>query len=196
MDARLVGWARTVKARDRRRAKTLPVLWLFTDLRRLPDPVPAIRRLPHGLAGVVLRDDRHPDRLAYGRRIAEACRERRAALAVAGDWRLAARLRAGLHLRSGCRPGTAPRHLRAWTSSAHGPAHLIRARRAGVALAFLSPAFATVSHPGATPLGPLRWALAARRGGGAAALGGVTGATIVRLPRPLCRGAGAIGSLT
>ena len=196
MDARLVGWARAVKVRRQSRGACVPVLWLFTDARRLPDPVSAIRRLPRGLAGVVLRDDDLPERPALARRIAAACRQRRLALAVAGDWRLAAQLHAGLHLRAGRVPHGAPRRLPRLTSSAHGTADLIRARRAGVALAFLSPVFATGSHPGATPLGPVRWGLAARRGGGAAALGGVRAAALRRLPRGACRGAGAIGALS
>jgi len=195
MDARLVGWARAVKAR-RRGYGLVPVLWLFTDRSRLPDPLPVIRRLPRGLAGVVLRDDADPDRAAHGRRIAAACRAGGIALSVAGDWRLAVALKAGLHLRGGRWPSGAPPHLRAWTSSAHGPVDLVRARRRGVVLPFLSPAFATPSHPDAQPLGPLRWGLAARGGKGAAALGGVGGATVRRLPAALCRGAGAISAFS
>ena len=58
-----------------------------------------------------------------------------------------------------------------------------RARRLRPDLAFLSPLFATRSHPGATALGPLRWQAAARRlGVPAVALGGVSAATIARVP--------------
>ena len=173
----------------------MAVLWLFTDAARLPDPLAALRRLPAGLAGVVLRDDRLAGRAELGRRLAALCRERRLMLSVAGDWRLAAALHAGLHLRAGRRPAGAPRHLRALTASAHGTADLIRARRAGVAMAFLAPAFATASHPGARPLGPAAWGVVALRGGGAAALGGVDGAAARRLPARLCRGVGAISAL-
>ncbi len=173
----------------------MAVLWLFTDTARVSDPVAVVRCLPPGVAGVVLRDDDRTDRAELGRRIAALCRSRRIALSVTGDWRLAAALHAGLHLRAGRRPSGAARHLRALTSSAHGPADLIRARRAGAALVFLSPVFATASHSGARALGPAAWGLAARRGGGAAALGGVDGTTVWRLPRALCRGAGAISAL-
>ncbi len=169
------------------------VLWLFTDTARLADPLAAIGRLPAGLCGVVLRDDGRPDRARLGRRIAHVCRQRRLALAVAGDWRLAAALRAGLHLRGGARPATAPRFLRALTASAHGRAEVCRARRAGAGLIFASPVFATASHPLATGLGPLRWARMTRGTGGAAALGGIDGATIRRLPSRLCRAAAGIG---
>ena len=169
------------------------MLWLFTDARRLADPLAAAAALPRGLGGVVLRDDGAPGRAALGRALARLCRARGLALSVAGDWRLAAALRAGLHLRGGRRPGGAPWRLPAMTSSAHGVAALRRARRQG-ALAFLSPAFATASHPGAAGLGPCRWGLLARRGGGqVAALGGIDGRCVRRLPG--CRAAGAIAAL-
>lgn len=169
------------------------MLWLFTDAGRLPDPLPAVAALPRGLGGVVLRHDGEPGRAALGRALARLCRARGLALAVAGDWRLAAALGAGLHLRGGRRPAGAAGWIPAVTSSAHGVADLRRARRAG-ALAFLSPAFATASHPGARGLGPCRWGLMARRGGGAAALGGIDGRNVRRLPGG-CMGAGAIGAL-
>ncbi len=172
------------------------MLWLFTDAARLADPLAAVARLPRGLCGVVLRHDGMPGgaaaRAALGRALARLCRARGLALSVAGDWRLAAALGAGLHLRDGRRPSGAPRWLRAATSSAHGVAALRRARREG-ALAFLSPAFATASHPGASGLGPCRWGLLARRGGAVAALGGVDGRRVRRLPG--CVGVGAIGAL-
>jgi thiamine-phosphate pyrophosphorylase len=194
MDEKLVAWARAVKSRQRRNGVVVgaPVLWLFTDARRLADPLAAAARLPRHLGGVVLRHDGAPGRAALGRALAALCRARGLALSVAGDWRLAAALGAGLHLRSGRRPAGAPRTLRAMTSSAHGVADLRRGRREG-ALAFLSPAFASASHPGAAGLGPCRWGLAARRGGGAAALGGIDGRSVRRLPG--CAGAGAIGAL-
>jgi thiamine-phosphate pyrophosphorylase len=195
MDARLVAWARAVKARRRARNGSVPVLWLFTDARRVADPLAAVARLPVGLAGVVLRHDGDPSRPRFARDLARVCRARRLALAVAGDWRLAAAVGAGLHLRGGRPPPGAPRWLRRWTSSAHGVAEVLRARRAGAAIVLLSPAFPTDSHPGSPALGPLRWGIAARRGGGAGALGGVSGATIRRLPA-WCRAAGAIGALS
>lgn len=173
----------------------VPVLWLFTDLARLPDPVPAILRLPRG-CGVVFRHDGAPDRAALAARVARACRARGAALTVAGDPRLAAAVGAGLHLRGGrpgrpCPPGWI-RPGRPATSSAHGPAELRRAAAAGAA-AFLSPLFPTRSHPGAPALGPVRWAALARGAGCTVlALGGVNGATVRAVP-PGARGAGLVG---
>lgn len=202
MDPELARWARAaarrIPAGDSLRR--LPVLWLFTDRQRLPDPLAAVARLPRGRAGVVLRHDGDPGRATLGRALARVCRARRLVLVVAGDVRLAHALGAGVHLRGGrwpdgARPGR-PHGGRLLTSSAHTPAELRRARRAGADLAFLSPAFPTASHPGAASLGAVRWAALARRAGlPVAALGGVAGGTVRRLPRGLCRAIGAIGGL-
>src|SRR4029077_12584101 len=131
-----------------------------------------------------------------GRDLARICRARRLALVVAGDPRLAAALGAGVHLRAGRWPGVPLRHRGLITSSAHSLADLRRARRAGAAMAFLSPVFPTPSHPNARVLGPVRWVgLAIAAGLPVAALGGVDGACLRRLPRRICRAVGAIGAL-
>ena len=191
MDHRLVAWARMVKARRSRSSPAnLPPLWFFTDARRGLDSCDTIRRLPAGLCGVVFRDDGEPDRARLGRAVAQACRRRHIPLTVAGDTRLAARLRAGVHLRNGRWPGL-PSHSRGWrTSSAHSRADVVRAVRAGAQAVFLSPVFPTRSHPGVAALGPVRWAAAADRRA-AFCLGGVSGLTVGRLPK-WCKGAGAI----
>jgi len=200
MDAKLLAWARAEAGR-RNHPPGLPPLWLFTDARRVPDPRPVVARLPKGLAGVVLRHDHEPGRAALGRDLARLCRARRLRLVVAGDPRLAAALGAGVHLRGGRWPGGAPVLVRRRvgalvTSSAHGVAELRRAARAGADLAFLSPAFTTRSHPDATVLGSLRWGRLLR---GArlpvAALGGISGVSVRRLPRGRCRAVGAIEAL-
>jgi thiamine-phosphate pyrophosphorylase len=192
MDSQLLAWARA----DRRRCSDVPSLWLFTDSRRLPDPRPAVARLPRGRAGVVLRHDNDPDRATLGRDLARICRDRRLMLVVAGDARLAATLHAGVHLRGGRWPGPT-RHSRGLvTSSAHGLADLWRAHNAGALLAFLSPVFPTVSHPDARVLGPLRWSRIACAGPlPIGALGGVHGGNIRRLHPRFCRAVGAIAAL-
>jgi thiamine-phosphate pyrophosphorylase len=194
MDKRLIAWARAVKQRTR---SGLPVLWLFTDFARHPDPLPAIARLPQGLCGVVFRHDAAPGRAALARLVAACCRRRGLALVIAGDPRLAWRVRAGVHLRGGRRAGLVRPPHGLVTSSVHDPAQLRLARRAGTRIYFISAAFASASHPGETPLGAVRWAaLAARaRPGTAYALGGVTGQKINELARN-CRGAGAIHALS
>ena len=172
----------------------VPVLWLFTDAARLPDPRAAVARLPRGLCGVVLRHDDAPDRAALGRDLARICHQRRNRLVVAGDWRLAARLHAGLHLRRGFRSGG--KDAQPVTSSAHTIIECRRAARAGARLAFLSPAFATASHMGAPGLGGARWAtLAGKAGLAVGALGGIDGRSVRRLPPRLVAAVGAIGAL-
>jgi thiamine-phosphate pyrophosphorylase len=192
MDAGLLAWAHAVAARSGAR---LPPLWLFTDSRRLPDPRPAAKRLPRGLAGIVLRHDGEADRSGLGRDLARICRARRLALVVAGDVRLAALLRAGVHLRGGRWPG--PGRLRGAliTSSAHNMIELRRAGRAGATLVFLSPVFSTPSHPGGPSLGAAVWMRLSRQVAvEVAALGGIDGRTVRRLARE-CRAIGAIAAL-
>lgn len=190
MDGKLLAWGL------RGRPGALPRLWLFTDDLRLPDPRRSVQALPRGRAGVVLRHDQDPARLALGRDLARICRDRRLVLVVAGDSRLAARLGAGVHLRGGRRSG--PRGRRGLvTSSAHTIPSLLAARSAGAELVFLSPAFATASHRGAPGLGPLRWAIMARAAAGlrVAALGGIDGLSVLRLPARRLAAVGAIGAL-
>ncbi|MBR0652428.1 thiamine phosphate synthase [Roseomonas terrae] len=172
-----------------RHGRPLPALWLVTDPLRLPDPLPAARRLPRG-SGVLARSVE----AGVLRRLSSLARRRRLVLLVAGDGRSALAAGAGLHLPDRrmtrgllpflrARRAGAPHAL--LTVAAHGgAAAAARTRRLRPDLAFLSPIFATRSHPGATALGPLRWmALARRLGVPAAALGGVSAATAPRVPR-------------
>jgi thiamine-phosphate pyrophosphorylase len=192
MDARLIRDARAVKRRLRLKH---PVLWLFTDATRLPDPLPAIAKLPRCISGVVFRHDGTADRLILGKAIARLCRTRRIPLVVAGDARLAAALRAGQHLRGGQNPLISSRRHPV-TASAHNFTELQQAARAGADLVFLSPAFATATHPQTRPLGAMRWTKCAKFSGiPVLALGGMAGSALRSLGRH-CAGAGAIGALT
>lgn len=186
--ADLAAWARRL-APPMRRGRRLPALWLVSDLVRLPDPLAAAARLPRG-AGVLARDLAAPVLL----RLAALARRRGLVLLVAGDGRAALAARSGLHLPDRrrarnvlpfllARRAGAPRAV--LTIAAHGGAtSAARARRLRPDLAFLSPIFATRSHPGAAALGPLRWLAAARRlPVPAAALGGVAPGTAGRVPR-------------
>jgi thiamine-phosphate pyrophosphorylase len=201
MDHRLVAWARQVKVRRRRR--DLPVLWLFTDAVRLPDPRAVIAGLPRRLCGVVFRHDGVAERAALARTVARQCRRLGIALVVAGDARLAAAVGAGVHLRGGrlgCHGG--PHGQKSWrrravlvTSSAHSAAEVRRAVAMGADAVFLSPVLPTQSHPSAPALGVLRWAATARQARAPVmALGGIEGRVVRRLPR-WCDGVGAIGAL-
>ena len=169
----------------------MPPLWVFTDRDRLPDPRGVLARLPKGLGGVVFRAD-GAGAATLAASVARLCRQRRLAMVVAGNPRMAAKLRVGQHLSRG-RGGMVA--SRAWrTASAHGRREMARAGFAGVDGVFLSPVFPTASHPGAAALGPVRWAARARGAKGAVlALGGVTAATVRRLPRS-CAGIGVVGA--
>ncbi|TAN65116.1 MAG: thiamine phosphate synthase [Magnetospirillum sp.] len=187
-----------------RRAWRGPVLLLVTDEVRLPDPLPAMAALPPG-SGVLLRHYGDHRRLAIAAAVAAVARRRRLVLLVAGDWRLAARLAAdGLHLPEGlARHGVLAPAL-GWrrrrkcllTMACHSPAALGRAARLGADAAILSPAFATASHAGTKPVGPLRFGLWAGRAGlPVVALGGITPRTARRLPKGVAAGLAAIGAM-
>lgn len=154
----------------RRHSQHLPETWLFTDPRMGEALWDAIRRLPRG-SGIVLRHYDATDRKAIARRAAKLARRYGHMLVVAGDARLARAVGAvGVHMPDGGRPVHD-----VITAASHDHAGLVRARRAGVSLVFLSPVFPTHSHPGARTLGPLRFGLMARGAGIAvAALGGMT----------------------
>ena len=149
----------------------IPRLWLMTD-ERLGDGLErAIRRLPRG-AGVVFRHYSLPksERRRLFERIRGIARRRRLVLVAAGGDPLPGD---GAHNRRG-------RGLR--TASAHNLCEVRRAERDGVHLIFLSPVFATASHPGGKALGPVRFgAIAGQAGVPVVALGGLDGRKARRL---------------
>ncbi len=151
------------------RRRQPPAVWLFTDERQGEALFAAAARLPRGV-GIVLRHHGlpRPERRALAGRLARIARQRGLVLV---DERAVAK--------------------------AHDRAELIAARRAGARLVFVSPVFATRTHPGARPLGPVRFGLLVR---GCrvpvAALGGMTAPRFRRL-RPFGATAwGAIDGLT
>lgn len=178
----------------------LPALLLLTDARRLPDPMPAVRRLPRG-AGLVLRHYELSERNGLARELAAICRARGLLFLVAGDGALAAEVGAdGLHL-----PESLAARARIWrrrrpewliTAAAHGLPALRAARSYGADAALLSPVFATASHPDARVLGPLRFAQMVRASRiPVYALGGVNSQTAPRLIDSGAVGVAAISGL-
>ncbi len=183
-------------------AGALPPLILMTDADRLADPEDAAGRLPRGSA-VILRHYHDPQRRQLAERLAAVCRRRRLRLLIAGDARLARAVGAGgLHLPEAM-VRRAPHSWRLWrragwrvTAAAHSPASLRAAVRAGADAVLLSPVFATLSHPEATPLGVLRfqaWARTCRLP--VYALGGIGNKTAPRLARTRAVGLAGIGGL-
>lgn len=132
----------------------LPRLWLMTD-ERIADLPAAVARLPRG-AGVVFRHHatETKQRRALFSQIKRICRTRRLMLILADT---PAKARAwgadGAHHRS----ALASRGLR--TVAVHDRRELRVARRTGADLVFVSPVFATRSHPGAETLGAVRLGL-------------------------------------
>ncbi|MBC2776302.1 thiamine phosphate synthase [Parasphingopyxis marina] len=143
------------------RRHPLPTLWLMTDERQGDRLWPSLARLPRG-SGVIVRHHSLPidDRRRLAARIRRIARARGLIMVMAGDQRLARRVRAdGFHHRS--RRIGAREMIR--TVAAHNPAELRIAEQARADLVFLSPVFATESHRGAKMLGRVRFGLLARR---------------------------------
>ena len=138
-----------------RSSQPLPRLWLMTDERLGGGLIDAVKRLPEG-AGIVFR---HYGLEEKGRR-ALFDQVRAAApmalLLLAGPARQAQQWGADGSHGPGCGRG-----LR--SAPVHDQAEIRAAERAGAALLFLSPVYATRSHPGARALGLARFAWLARR---------------------------------
>lgn len=146
----------------RRHRKNLPPVWLMTDERIPLDALlKTVARLPKGRAGVIFRHYRTPSaqRRVLFDQVAAIARRRRLLVFVAGTEGLAAAWKAdGWHgpVQSG------GRRLLLHSMAAHDRVEVERAQRLRADLLFLSPLFATRSHPGARTLGPVRFAALAR----------------------------------
>lgn len=159
---------------------------MLTDGARQTDPVRALQNLRPG-DGVIFRHYGDAQREDLGKRLRKAAKARRILFLVAGDLRLMLRLNAdGFHA-----PEALAHRLEAarrarpnimLTLAAHGGKALNAARRWRPHALLLSPVFETQSHPGAKPLGVIRFeALARRAPCPVYALGGVNSATAQRL---------------
>lgn len=126
-----------------------PRTWLMTD-ERLGDRLwSAIDRLPDG-SGIVFRHYslERDARAELAARVSSICRERGYALAVAADADLALAVGAGLiHKPALRRPGLP------FSLPIHSMAEAVEAAALGASLVFVSPVFATRSHPGQSALG-------------------------------------------
>lgn len=176
----------------------LPPLVLVTDTARLPDPLGAAAQLPAGSA-VLLRDYNLPTREALALELSALCRQLHLKLLIAGDAALADRAGAvGLHLpERRIAEARRWRHRPRWliTAAAHSREALRRAAMAGADAAFLSPVFATRSHPECRPLGPKRFnCLAAQAPLPVYALGGINSHNAVCLLGGSAAGIAAIGA--
>lgn len=140
-----------------RARQPLPDTWLMTDERLGARLFEAISRLPPHRSGIVFRHYSLPpaERRALFRRVKRIARRRGLLLLLAGPWTEAKAWGAdGSH-------GRGPaRGLR--SAPVHDLAEVRAAERAGADFLFLSPVYATRSHPGAEPLGEAGFAALAR----------------------------------
>ena len=134
-----------------RRRHPLPRLWLMTDTRMGDALWDALARLPAG-SGVIFRHYELPaqQRRALLLEVMAVARKRRLTVLAAG----------GLRSADGGHNGKPARGL--YSRSAHNRREIVAATRAGADAVFVSPVFATRSHPGAVALGVARFGLMIR----------------------------------
>ena len=161
--------------------RQIPTRWLMTDERLGDRLFEAIACVPAG-GGVVLRHDSLAPtaRAELAREVAARCRQLDLRLAVAGDVELARAVGADfIH-----RPAGPARGLPV-TYPVHDAGEARSARRQGAVAVFVSPMFATASHPRRRPLSEnLAAELVRLAGAPAIALGGMDESRFERL-RPL-----------
>jgi thiamine-phosphate pyrophosphorylase len=151
----------------------LPALWLLSDARNDAALERALRRLPRG-SGFIYRHYHLPPGKRIARwfallRIARA----RGHLAILADSALTAR-EWGADGHYGAPRALYPTRAMLTLATAHSLREIAEANRARADAVLLSPVLPTRSHPGAAPLGPLRFRLlAARAAMPAIALGGL-----------------------
>jgi thiamine-phosphate pyrophosphorylase len=172
------------------RSHPLPKIWLMTDERLGDDLLPAIQRLP-ARSGVIFRHyhlDAAARKFLFGQ-VRRMCRRRGHILLLAGDERTAMRWRAdGFHQRS----QRASRLMH--SAPVHDAREIADVKAANPDLLFLSPIFATNSHPGTRALGPLAFNRIAKLASfsGIIALGGMNRRNAQMLPPRLVYGWAAI----
>ncbi len=194
--AKLARQARALNMRHAR-GRALPAVVLMTDDTRAVDWLAAVAALPPTSAVIVRhRDVAARERLA--RALRPLCRARRITLLIADDPALAQRVGAdGVHLperRVAKVPGVKALNRR-WlvTCAAHNAAAVRLSLVMKADAVFVSPVFATASHPERHALGVTRFAALVRESIAAYALGGVETKTIRRLQAHRIVGIGLIG---
>ena len=169
-----------------RRRHPLPRIWLMTDSRMGDALWMALHRLPRG-SGIVFRHYELPDaqRRATLRAVHRIARRRGLTLVVAG----------GPDGPDGGHNRKPARGL--YTRSAHNRRDIVAAKRDGADLVFVSPVFATRSHPGAAAQGPARFGLMIRDAGvPIIALGGMSAGRARRLAALKIHGWAGIDAFT
>jgi thiamine-phosphate pyrophosphorylase len=172
----------------------------MTDDERLPDAEAAAQGLPRGSL-IVLRARNEDRRARLAVRLVPIARRRSLFLSIADDPELAARIGAdGVHF-----PELHMGDIAAWrarrphwllTAAAHSLGAALRAASFGADALFLSPVFATASHPGRASLTPIRLrAITRSLRVPAYALGGIDARSALQLKGAKLAGLAAIGAL-
>jgi len=159
----------------------------MSDRQRLPDPKRLLSSLPKDSA-IIFRHYDTPNREQLARELVMLAHQRNIRVLIAGDWKLAHRCRAdGVHW---------PEHLlkkilgrprrlkKSWITSGavHSRQSAVKAKVLSLDLAFISPVFPTMSHPGEAALGLYRFEkLRTLAGNKAVALGGLSPKTARKL---------------
>lgn len=133
------------------RSHPLPRIWLMTDERFGDDLLPAIQRLPLK-SGVIFRHYATDEavRRRLFRQILRVCRKRGHLLLLAGDERQARSWHADGHHQRSARRGKSVH-----SAAIHNLAEIAKVKAYAPDLLFVSPLYATNSHAGQRPLGPL-----------------------------------------
>ncbi|MFH1806488.1 MAG: thiamine phosphate synthase [Pseudomonadota bacterium] len=208
MDAKLAKLARQLNLRNgiQTGIKSIPPIILMTDSQRLPDPVPAISRLPRG-SMVIFRHYDHPNRPRIALATRRACRQYGHLFVVANDLHLARRLgadgdhfpeyhlwqdRAHLRTAKGNTIRTIACHSRQALAKIIALPHAARPDAV-----LISPVFTSLSHPDAPCLGLATFsklaALARQNGLNPVALGGINGKSVGTLVRSAVASLAGIG---
>lgn len=164
--------------------QSLADLWLLSDARNDAALEDALARLPRGSGFVFRHYHLQPkERRERFEALRDAARKRDHVVVLSGSPVLARKWRAdGVYGPAGSMPRN-DSLLRLVT--AHNWKEIVAAEHAGADAILLSPVFATASHPGAKPLGPVRFRLLARKTQvPVIALGGMTRERAKRLGWP------------
>lgn len=165
--------------------RKLPGVILMTDAARAPDPVEALARAPRGTAMIYRAYGLSPTHAELAR-LGQMARRKGVRLLVAGNLRTSASAGVGgqhlpehvVHQSTDHRFTRRAKPDFLVTAAAHSEGAVIAAARAGADAVLISPVFATQSHPGAKPLGIVRFArlatMAHAHGLAVYALGGTT----------------------
>lgn len=161
--SRLTEQRQRLNFRLEKSAIQMPRLFAMTDETRGNDPIVLAGRLPAG-AGLIFRHYGDPNRHEMARQIVKICQKRGIFCSIAGNTRLALAVGAdGVHLpeRMVSGPHYGLNHFRnrggRLTCAAHSRAVALAAAKLGVDGVFVSPVFATQSHPDTKALGIIRF---------------------------------------